>query len=73
MINVISELFKCSFKAQMVVCLQHIKVLDGRKLEVFPASDKSKLHFDLHWFKNRLPTVVVKVRENENSYFSFCL
>lgn len=39
---------------------QHVKVLDSRKLEVFPPADKSKLHFELHWLKNRLPEVVVK-------------
>ncbi|KAM7490586.1 hypothetical protein LguiA_033507 [Lonicera macranthoides] len=39
---------------------QHVKVLDGRKLEVFPAGDKNKLHFELQWLKNKLPTVVVK-------------
>lgn len=39
---------------------QHIKVLDARKLEVNPPSDRNKLYFDLHWLKNKLPTVVVK-------------
>ncbi|KAI3678420.1 hypothetical protein L6452_37711 [Arctium lappa] len=39
---------------------QHIKVLDARKLEVNPPSDRSKLYFDLHWLRNKLPTVVVK-------------
>ncbi|GMP83888.1 hypothetical protein CsSME_00037652 [Camellia sinensis var. sinensis] len=39
---------------------QHIKVLDARKLEIIPPGDKSKLHFELHSLKNKLPTVVVK-------------
>ncbi|PSR95151.1 DNA-directed RNA polymerase III subunit 1 like [Actinidia chinensis var. chinensis] len=39
---------------------QHINVLDGKKLEVIPPTDKSKLHFELHSLKNKLPTVVVK-------------
>ncbi|KAI3773601.1 hypothetical protein L1987_48131 [Smallanthus sonchifolius] len=38
----------------------HIKVLDARKLEINPPSDRNKLYFDLHWLRNRLPTVVVK-------------
>ncbi|PWA85353.1 nuclear RNA polymerase C1 [Artemisia annua] len=38
----------------------NFKVLDGRKLEIILSSEKSKLYFDLHWLKNRLPTVVVK-------------
>ncbi|XP_019198099.1 PREDICTED: DNA-directed RNA polymerase III subunit 1-like isoform X2 [Ipomoea nil] len=39
---------------------QHIKVLDPRKLEVIPHVDRSKLHFELHRLKNKLPGVVVK-------------
>ncbi|CAK9184824.1 unnamed protein product [Ilex paraguariensis] len=39
---------------------QHIKVLDVKKLQVIPQTDRSKLHFELHWLKNKLPTVVVK-------------
>lgn len=38
----------------------NFKVLDGRKLEIVLSSEKSKLYFDLHSLKNRLPTVVVK-------------
>ncbi|KAI3754196.1 hypothetical protein L1987_53974 [Smallanthus sonchifolius] len=38
----------------------HITVLDARKLEINPPSDKNKLYFDLNWLRNRLPTVVVK-------------
>ncbi|MFS7953564.1 putative DNA-directed RNA polymerase [Helianthus anomalus] len=38
----------------------HIKVLDARKLEINPPSDREKLYFDLHGLRNRLPTVVVK-------------
>ncbi|KAL8233022.1 hypothetical protein R6Q57_002800 [Mikania cordata] len=38
----------------------HIKILDARKLEINPPSDRNKLYFDLHWLRNRLPTVVVK-------------
>ncbi|KAJ4725928.1 DNA-directed RNA polymerase subunit [Melia azedarach] len=39
---------------------QHVKVLDFRKLEIFPPSDKSKIHFELHSLKNVLPMVIVK-------------
>ncbi|XP_059626701.1 DNA-directed RNA polymerase III subunit 1 isoform X2 [Cornus florida] len=39
---------------------QHVKVLDVRKLEVIPQTDKHRLHFELHSLKNKLPTVVVK-------------
>ncbi|XP_074366508.1 DNA-directed RNA polymerase III subunit 1 [Apium graveolens] len=39
---------------------QNIHVLDARKLEVIPTSDRSKLHFELHRLKDRLPTVVVR-------------
>ncbi|XP_055835771.1 DNA-directed RNA polymerase III subunit 1-like [Solanum dulcamara] len=37
-----------------------VKVLNPRKLEVFPQADKDKLHFELHRLKNMLPAVVVK-------------
>ncbi|KAL3354961.1 hypothetical protein AABB24_019178 [Solanum stoloniferum] len=37
-----------------------IKVLNPRKLEVFPQANKDKLHFELHRLKNKLPAVVVK-------------
>ncbi|KAM3303404.1 hypothetical protein P3S67_014434 [Capsicum chacoense] len=37
-----------------------IKVLNPRKLEVFPHADKAKLQFELHRLKNKLPSVVVK-------------
>ncbi|PHU11107.1 hypothetical protein BC332_18037 [Capsicum chinense] len=37
-----------------------VKVLNPRKLEVFPHADKDKLHFELHRLKNKLPSVVVK-------------
>ena len=66
MIYVITILF-ISFLAlrfltdKFIFNVQHVKVLDGRKLEVFPAGDKNKLHFELQWLKNKLPTVVVKV------------
>ncbi|KAA8544667.1 hypothetical protein F0562_019486 [Nyssa sinensis] len=39
---------------------QHVKVLDNKRLEVIPQTDKNKLHFELHSLKNKLPTVVVK-------------
>ncbi|KAH9700988.1 DNA-directed RNA polymerase III subunit 1 [Citrus sinensis] len=39
---------------------QHIKVLDFRKLEIFPPVDKSKIHFELYSLKNVLPMVIVK-------------
>ncbi|XAR60510.1 DNA-directed RNA polymerase [Bertholletia excelsa] len=39
---------------------EHVKILDARKLEIFPPADKSKLHFVLHSLKNKLPTIVVK-------------
>ncbi|KAJ0539434.1 putative DNA-directed RNA polymerase [Helianthus annuus] len=38
----------------------HIKVLDARKLEINPPSDRIKLYFDLHSLRNRLATIVVK-------------
>ncbi|KAK3012631.1 hypothetical protein RJ639_008587 [Escallonia herrerae] len=39
---------------------QHIKILDARKLEVCLQAEKSKLNFQLHILKNKLPTVIVK-------------
>ncbi|CAJ1951517.1 unnamed protein product [Sphenostylis stenocarpa] len=40
---------------------EHIKILDIKKLRVVPQdADRSKLHFQLHYLKNLLPTVVVK-------------
>ncbi|KAI4322195.1 hypothetical protein L6164_021912 [Bauhinia variegata] len=40
---------------------EKIKVLDTKKLEVFPQdADRSKIHFQLNYLKNLLPTVVVK-------------
>ncbi|XP_075113086.1 DNA-directed RNA polymerase III subunit 1-like [Nicotiana tabacum] len=39
---------------------QQVKVLNPRKLEVFPQANKDKLHFELHRLKNKLPFVVVK-------------
>nr|XP_009800353.1 PREDICTED: DNA-directed RNA polymerase III subunit rpc1 [Nicotiana sylvestris]XP_009800354.1 PREDICTED: DNA-directed RNA polymerase III subunit rpc1 [Nicotiana sylvestris] len=39
---------------------QQVKVLNPRKLEVFPQANKDKLHFELHRLKNKLPAVVVK-------------
>lgn len=39
---------------------QQVKVLNPRKLEVFPQANKEKLHFELHRLKNKLPAVVVK-------------
>nr|GMC50921.1 DNA-directed RNA polymerase III subunit 1-like isoform X1 [Ipomoea batatas] len=44
---------------------QHIKVLDPKKLEVIPHADRSKLHFELHRLKNKLPGVVVKAVINK--------
>ncbi|KAI3749969.1 hypothetical protein L2E82_20592 [Cichorium intybus] len=37
----------------------HVNVVDDYKLEVIPPSDRNRLYFDLHWLRNRLPTVVV--------------
>ncbi|CAH9098236.1 unnamed protein product [Cuscuta europaea] len=39
---------------------EHIKVLDSRKVQVTPDSSQSKLHYELHRLKNKLPSVVVK-------------
>lgn len=40
---------------------EHIKILDIKKLEVVPHdADRSKIHFQLHYLKNLLPSVVVK-------------
>ncbi|KAK7341753.1 hypothetical protein VNO80_24692 [Phaseolus coccineus] len=40
---------------------EHIKILDVKKLRVVPQdADRSKLHFQLNYLKNLLPTVVVK-------------
>ncbi|WVZ04486.1 hypothetical protein V8G54_025292 [Vigna mungo] len=40
---------------------EHIKILDIKKLRVVPQdADRSKLHFQLHYLKKLLPTVVVK-------------
>ncbi|CAJ1979387.1 unnamed protein product [Sphenostylis stenocarpa] len=40
---------------------EHIKILDIKKLRVVPQdADRSKLHFQLHYLKNLLPTLVVK-------------
>ncbi|XP_031282387.1 DNA-directed RNA polymerase III subunit 1 [Pistacia vera] len=39
---------------------QHIKVLDFRKLEIFPPTEKSKIHFELHSLKKVLPMIMVK-------------
>ncbi|KAE9620519.1 hypothetical protein Lal_00018992 [Lupinus albus] len=40
---------------------EHIKVLDIKKLEVVPQdADRSKIHFQLNYLKNLLPSVVVK-------------
>lgn len=41
--------------------LQHIRILDDYKLEINPPYDRNKYYFDLHWYRNRLPSVVVKV------------
>ncbi|KAJ4833985.1 DNA-directed RNA polymerase III subunit 1 [Turnera subulata] len=37
-----------------------VNVLDADKLEVVPPGDRNKLHFELHWFANMLPNIVVK-------------
>lgn len=42
--------------------MQHIKVLDIKKLRVLPDADKSKFHFELHALKSSLPAVTVQVR-----------
>lgn len=42
--------------------MQHIKVLNFRKLKIFPPVDKSKIHFELHSLKNVLLMVLAKVR-----------
>ncbi|XP_061361835.1 DNA-directed RNA polymerase III subunit 1 [Gastrolobium bilobum] len=40
---------------------EQIKVLDIKKLEVVPQdADRSKIHFQLHYLENLLPSVVVK-------------
>ncbi|KAM1218950.1 hypothetical protein ACFX13_046898 [Malus domestica] len=40
---------------------ENIKVLDVRKLEVFPAgTDRNKLYFRLHSLKNMLPSITVR-------------
>lgn len=47
---------------KVFVDMQNIKILDIKKLRVVPQdADRSKLHFQLHYLKNLLPTVVVKV------------
>ena len=47
---------------KVFVDMQHIKVLDIKKLEVVPQdADRSKIQFQLHYLKNLLPSVVVKV------------
>lgn len=50
------------FNFSCYVTLQHVKVLDFKKLEVVPPGDRSRIHFELHSLKNLLPLVVVKVR-----------
>ncbi|OVA18215.1 RNA polymerase [Macleaya cordata] len=41
--------------------LQHVEVLDDRKLRILPpVGDRSKLHFELHSLKSMLPKVIVK-------------
>lgn len=51
--------------------LQHIKVLDAWKLEILPQeADRSKIHFNLHYLKTMLPTVMVKVSLLELKIFS---
>ncbi|RDY11124.1 DNA-directed RNA polymerase III subunit 1, partial [Mucuna pruriens] len=40
---------------------ENIKILDIKKLQVVPQdAEKSKIHFQLHYLKNLLPSVVVK-------------
>jgi len=47
---------------KVFVDMQHIKILDVKKLRVVPQDgDRSKLHFQLNYLKNLLPSVVVKV------------
>ena len=55
--------------------MQHVKVLDDRKLEVTPPGDRDKLQFELHNIKNMLPNVVVKVSflPNYNLLLNFLL
>lgn len=42
--------------------VQDVKVLNDDKLNVLPSAEKDAAHFILHRLKNKLPTVVVKVR-----------
>lgn len=43
--------------------MQHVKVLDIRKLEILPQeADRSRLHFNLYYLKSMLPKVIVRVR-----------
>lgn len=45
-----------------VIVMQHVKRLDGHKLEVVPqVADRKKIHFQLNSLRNLLPFVVVKV------------
>lgn len=43
--------------------MQHIRVLDIRKLEILPQeADRSRLYFHLDYLKSMLPKVIVRVR-----------
>ncbi|XP_027910039.1 DNA-directed RNA polymerase III subunit 1 isoform X1 [Vigna unguiculata] len=57
--NIVKESILQTKKAKLKP--EHIKILDIKKLRVVPQdADRSKLHFQLHYLKNLLPTVVVK-------------
>lgn len=45
-----------------VLVMQNVKVLDIKKLQVYPRlSGRNEIHFQLNILKNLLPSVVVKV------------
>ncbi|KAK7278312.1 hypothetical protein RJT34_23339 [Clitoria ternatea] len=57
--NIVKESILQTKKAKLKP--EHIKILDIKKLEVVPQdADRSKIHFQLHYLKKLLPSVVVK-------------
>ncbi|KAL9296667.1 hypothetical protein ACSQ67_022563 [Phaseolus vulgaris] len=57
--NIVKESILQTKKAKLKP--EHIKILDVKKLRVVPQDgDRSKLHFQLNYLKNLLPSVVVK-------------
>lgn len=53
--------------------MQHVKVLDIRKLEILPQeADRSRLHFNLYYLKSMLPKVIVRVRLLEFLFPEYC-